>query len=526
MRRRAAAKFADPSDWLFTDEALQQATAAAGRRAPGPSAGRRDGARRHLLDRHRACGTAQFGRLRVGQRHRSGAAGHGAPQRRPTWTLCRADALRPVTRDAVVVADPARRRCGRRRFDPRDYTPRWTALLDVYRDRDLVVKCAPGIDFDEIGGSASPVRSRSRRWTATCARRVCGRPGLAEAGRAPSRHHAGRSPNRSPTPNPTTARWRPRAVGSSTPTARWSGRAGPPLRRAARAVAARPRHRLPVRRPAARRRPRLRGARANSASARSGCVRRCRRMMRVRSRSWCAASTSTPTRCGGGCGCVGRIGVGGDHPHRLRHGKSGNGIHLPALAVTTLCRRRYCDGGGYGAAPAPEVSSHAHFRCGFSPPRRLCSSVGPALRPRCLRRPRRRSARISTGALVGQNCVIQDSDAGYTLSIDYPANYPDEQAVFDYVKQTRDGFVNVAKMPDSRTMPYQLEVTADRVQLGGSAAGHAVGGVQGLPGRRRGAPADLLQGVQLGPGLRKPIVLDTWPGQMQPCSGRAPIRGR
>ena len=26
-------------------------------------------------------------------------------------------------------------------------------------------------------------------------------------------------------------------------------------------------------------------------------------------------------------------GVGGDHPHRLRHGKSGNGIHLPTVAL-------------------------------------------------------------------------------------------------------------------------------------------------------------------------------------------------
>ena len=63
------------------------------------------------------------------------------------------------------------------------------------------------------------------------------------------------------------------------------------------------------------------------------------------------------------------------------------------------------------------------------------------------------------GILAGQSCVIQGGDAGYTMRITYPANYPDVQAVFDWVKQTRDGFVNVAKMPDSRTMPYQLEVT-------------------------------------------------------------------
>ena len=62
LRRRAAAKFADPSDWLFTDEALQQATAQAGRRASCAAAGGRDGARRDLFGRHRACGTAELGR--------------------------------------------------------------------------------------------------------------------------------------------------------------------------------------------------------------------------------------------------------------------------------------------------------------------------------------------------------------------------------------------------------------------------------------------------------------------------------
>jgi hypothetical protein len=56
----------------------------------------------------------------------------------------------PVTRNTVVVADPARRSGGRRRFDPRDYTPALDRLLEVYADRDVVVKCAPGIDFDQV----------------------------------------------------------------------------------------------------------------------------------------------------------------------------------------------------------------------------------------------------------------------------------------------------------------------------------------------------------------------------------------
>ena len=102
---------------------------------------------------------------------------------------------------------------------------------------------------------------------------------------------------------------------------------------------------------------------------------------------------------------------------------------------------------------------------------------------------------------ASQMCRSRKVTPAYSMHIAYPVNYPDVQPVFDCIKQTRDGFVNVAKMPDSRTMPYQLEVTRDRVQLGGSAQGHAVGGVQDIPGCRRGASADLLQVVQLGSGL-------------------------
>ena len=64
--------------------------------------------------------------------------------------LCRADALRPVTRDTVVLVDPGRRRGGRRRFSPQDYQPALDQLIDSYLGRDLVVKCAPGIDFDQV----------------------------------------------------------------------------------------------------------------------------------------------------------------------------------------------------------------------------------------------------------------------------------------------------------------------------------------------------------------------------------------
>jgi THUMP domain-containing protein len=149
LRRKAAVKFADASQWLFTDEALQQATA-------GPVAAHRAQRLAGLTVHDATCSIgAELAAL-----HNSAAYVIGsdvdpvrlamAAHNVPGVDLCRADALRPVTRHTVVVVDPARRSGGRRRFNPADYTPPLDALLDVYRGRDLVVKCAPGIEFDAL----------------------------------------------------------------------------------------------------------------------------------------------------------------------------------------------------------------------------------------------------------------------------------------------------------------------------------------------------------------------------------------
>jgi THUMP domain-like len=157
LRRRAGEKLGEleVSGWLFTDEALQQATAApvalhrAGRlaEAGGPDVLVHDatcsiGTELAAL---RGAGVRAVGsdidavRLAMA-RHNLGAA----------TDLCRADALHPVTRDAVVLVDPARRLEGRRRLRIDDYRPGLGPVMDTYRDRGLVVKCAPGIDFDEV----------------------------------------------------------------------------------------------------------------------------------------------------------------------------------------------------------------------------------------------------------------------------------------------------------------------------------------------------------------------------------------
>jgi hypothetical protein len=153
LRRRAADKYAglcDVSDWLFTDEALQQASAApVARHRAQRLAGRT------IHDVTCSIGTELVALRAVAARVvgsdidpvRLAMARHNLGS---AADLCRADALRPVTRHSTVVADPARRGSGRRRFNPRDYRPALDELLDVYRGRPFAVKSAPGIDFEQI----------------------------------------------------------------------------------------------------------------------------------------------------------------------------------------------------------------------------------------------------------------------------------------------------------------------------------------------------------------------------------------
>lgn len=101
-------------------------------------------------------------------------------------------------------------------------------------------------------------------------------------------------------------------------------------------------------------------------------------------------------------------------------------MRVPTLALSTL------------AATAALLGLSAGPMASAAPP--TCSEVGGSLGEDSI-------------------CQIQQTDPAFRLNIGFPANFPDENAVYDYVKQTRDGFLNVAKMPDFRAMPYELDTT-------------------------------------------------------------------
>jgi hypothetical protein len=109
---------------------------------------------------------------------------------------------------------------------------------------------------------------------------------------------------------------------------------------------------------------------------------------------------------------------------------------------------------------------------------------------------------------ASQICQITATDPGYSMTISYPVGYPDVQAVFDYVKQTRDGFLNVAKMPDSRAMPYELDTT--ETEFNSTVPPRSTQSVvfktyQGVGGAH---PTTFYKSFNWDQGLRRPITID------------------
>ncbi|MFE3443662.1 class I SAM-dependent methyltransferase [Nocardia sp. NPDC059180] len=213
LRRRAAAKLLDAGEWLFTDDALQQATPTlVARHRAARLAGHAVhdvtcsiGAElaelaqvcpavigsdldevRLAMARHNVGGSARSivqspsgptGNLSTAAALDAASGCASADSVRPDAAstevvvtdrvadagpirgdaagarnvlLVKADALSPCTRDTVVIADPARRADGRRTHDPAKLQPPLPDLLAAYPGRDLAVKCAPGLDFDAL----------------------------------------------------------------------------------------------------------------------------------------------------------------------------------------------------------------------------------------------------------------------------------------------------------------------------------------------------------------------------------------
>ena len=307
LRRKAAAKFADPSDWLFTDEALQQATAEpvaehrARRLAGAPCTTRPVPSAPSL----RRCGIGRRSwwaviSTRCGWRWRGTIVARRGPCAAPM--RC-GRSPRRGGRSSI----PARRSGsdGAGSILARLYCRRWTSCSTCYRGTRLRREVRSGNRFRL--SAAAGIRRRGRGDVAG-GQRPRSVPVVARASGAGVRRRATMldTASSSPTPSPTTAGSPRPAGGSSTPTGRWSAPGWcaitPPGTVCGSSTPTSPT--CPVTDcPTA---CAVSRCSSNSASANGACARRFRRATSERSRSWFAASMSTPMHYGRGCACAAR----------------------------------------------------------------------------------------------------------------------------------------------------------------------------------------------------------------------------
>jgi hypothetical protein len=106
-------------------------------------------------------------------------------------------------------------------------------------------------------------------------------------------------------------------------------------------------------------------------------------------------------------------------------------------------------------------------------------------------------------------CRVHVQNRTYTLTMTFPDDYPDQQALVAYLTQARDGFVNVAENPDARNLPYELDARGTGYRSGPPNGGtrsvvftmwENVGGVR---------PQSYYQAFNWNVAKRAPITFDT-----------------
>jgi hypothetical protein len=108
--------------------------------------------------------------------------------------------------------------------------------------------------------------------------------------------------------------------------------------------------------------------------------------------------------------------------------------------------------------------------CGTSNIAHQTTSAAASAKATTPRPPQGQSTCTDLNGTVGpdQTCHVRSATSTYEIDMSFPLDYPDPQAVGDFLKQHRDEFIDwVAKFgPDGRGRPYQYDATAEAYRSG------------------------------------------------------------
>ena len=113
------------------------------------------------------------------------------------------------------------------------------------------------------------------------------------------------------------------------------------------------------------------------------------------------------------------------------------------------------------------------------------------------------------GSVDGTTCRVHSSTYAYVVDMSFPVDYPDMAPMVGYLKQTRDGFVNVSQMPGATSLPYSLDITSDQYRSGRSPAGTQSVALKIYQYVGTAHPLTWYQAYNYNLNTRQPITFDT-----------------
>jgi hypothetical protein len=83
------------------------------------------------------------------------------------------------------------------------------------------------------------------------------------------------------------------------------------------------------------------------------------------------------------------------------------------------------------------------------------------------------SACAELGGTVNTNqvCEVHNAGSGYKVSFTFPVDYPDQQAVIEYLTQRWQDFISLAAERPPRDFPYELDAKAEMFRSGTPTSG-------------------------------------------------------
>ena len=128
------------------------------------------------------------------------------------------------------------------------------------------------------------------------------------------------------------------------------------------------------------------------------------------------------------------------------------------------------------------------------------------------------------GVNTGQTCQIQLDDPAYSVSISFPSSYPDTKPIAEYISQTRDGFLNVAKSSTPRDVHYELDITSTTYESAIPPRGSQAVVLQTYENIGGAHPETFFKSFNWDQTYRKPITYDTlWQAEANPLPVIYPI---